>query len=146
MRFVFRFAILVAFAMSLASAQEPTSIAQVKTIIMRFEAAPNTSTMVLTELEARLPEIGIAVTADQAEADAELTITSSQSSAGSPYTGGIFGGVKADVSSSVRVFSLPSHRLLFSTMRGAQEDELSKACKKTAKAVSKSLKQARGRK
>ena len=114
-------------------------------MIMRFDDATNTSTMVLTELEARLPKIGIAVTADQADADAELTMTSLQSTAGSPYTGGIFGGVKADVSSTVRVFSLPSHRLLFSTMQGAQDDELSDACEKTAKSIVKSLKKARGR-
>ena len=138
-------AVVIALAMPFASAQEPTSITQVKTIIMRFDAEPNTSTMVLTELEARLPKIGIAVTADPAEADAELTMTSIQSSAGSPFTGGVFGGVKADVSSTVRVFSLPSHRLLFSTMQGAQDDELSDACEKTAKSVIKSLKKARGR-
>lgn len=138
-------AVVVAFAISLASAEEPTSISQVKTIIMRFDAGANTSAMVLTELEARLPLIGIAVTADQADADAELTMTSLQSSAGSPFTGGILGGVKADVSSTVRVFSLPSHRLLYSTMQGAQDDELSDACEKTAKSVIKSIKKARGR-
>ena|SRR5712672_2185950 len=136
--------LLVACACSGTHASEPVSISQVKTIILRFDPTAKATEFVLTELESRVPKIGILAITDEAKADAELISVGSQSKSGNPGVGGVFGGIKADVTVGVRILSLPSHHVRFSTTKGASDNELSDACRKTAEAIAKELKKARG--
>lgn len=136
---------VIAFAVTPGLAGEPTTIGEVKTIILRFDPNADVTGLVLTELEARIPKTGVAVTANEAEADAELLITVMHQQTGQPFGGGILGGIKADVSAAVRILSLPSHRILFSVTRGSMDDKLSSACEETAASIVRALKTARKR-
>ena len=123
--------------------EEPTTMAQVKTIIVRFDSSSSVAGFVQTELESRLLKLGIAVTTNEVEADAELVLTALQRAAGQPQQGGILGGIKSDVTASARILSLPSHHVLFATTKGAMDDEFSDACRETASGIAKAIKKDR---
>ena len=132
---------VLALATSTAFAQEPTSLGQVKTIILRFSEAASVTDTILTEIESRLPKLGVAVTGNESVADAEMVITGSDATRWSFSMYG--GGSRHQIQVGVRVLSLPSKRVLFSATSGTANDEIDDACKVTAKKIVKKLEDAR---
>ena len=120
---------------------EPTSLSQVKTVIVRGDSSANVTGLVLMELESRLPDIGIAVTDAESLADAELLIIVAESNRWSFSAYG--GGSRHQLTTGVRVRSLPTKQLLFSETGGASNDELDDACEIAAKKIVKQLRSAR---
>jgi hypothetical protein len=132
---------VLALAASTAFAVEPTSLSQVKTIIMRFDSSASVTGLMLMELESRLPDIGIAVTEDESLADAELVVVVAESERWSFNAYG--GGSRHQLTSGVRVRSLPSKRALFSVTSEAANDELDDACAIAVKKIVKKIGSAR---
>jgi hypothetical protein len=133
--------IVISIAASTALAEEPTSLAQVKTIILRFGEAASATDTILTEIESRLSKLGMGVTGNETDADAEMVITGSDSTRWSFSMYG--GGSRHQIQVGVRVLSLPSKHVLFSATGGAANDEIDDACKATAKKIIKKLEDAR---
>jgi hypothetical protein len=129
-RVLYCFAVVI--ASSTAFAEEPTSLAQVKTLVVRDLAATAETTICIAHLEERLTTAGFTLVAANDPADAEITVTITFSGGRRGLGGALFGSTEYDVNYLIKVLSLPSRRQLF-TFTGHQENSMESACNWMAK-------------
>ena len=133
--------VVLAITASTASADEPTSIAQVKTLVIHDVAATAESAICLADLEERLAVGGFTLVSADA-ADAEMTVAVAVMGGKRGFGGALFGSLEYDVNYLIKVLSLPSHRELLS-FKGHQENSLESACKWMAKRTLSKIEEAR---
>ncbi len=108
---------VLAISVSTAFADEPTSMAEVKTLVIRDDAPTAKTAICISFLQDRLVASGFTII-DGGSADAEMTVTLSVEDGHDGYA----------VDYLIKIASLPSHRGLFS-FKGHQNNSLASACK-----------------
>lgn len=132
---------VLALAATVAAAEEPTNISDVKTVVIRDSAPTPESAICMAALDVRLSEAGFTVQDTTDGADAELLAAMSFAAEGRGLMG-LTSSDEVNVSFSILIKSLPSHHLLFS-LSNDTKNSLATACDKMARKTVKKIQEAR---